>query len=77
MNHRVSFKECKYIIDLYDRGGFYRDNIYSWTELLSALGLQSLHKEMCWINSSEQKSYVFIVDERKWLIAKLKYGICF
>ena len=43
-------------------------------QVLPLFGLRSI-KPPFWIRSSDKTSYLEIVDERKWFLSKIKYGV--
>lgn len=47
----------------------------SWESTTEELGLVSKHSYGAWINTESRSSFLYVEDEKKWLLAKIKYGI--
>ena len=50
---------------------FFYENI----DFIHRLGLTSIHEYGFWLHNLKKESYLKIVDEKKWFLAKIKYGI--
>ena len=42
---------------------------------LKSHGLQSINVNRSWIHSGKQESYLEVIDEKMYLLSKLKYGV--
>ena len=71
-NKLIPYSDAKKILELQERGSWIAGH---WKKVTYKIGLRSTHYEGCWCNSTDKVSYLEIVDEKKYLLAKLKYGI--
>ena len=67
----ISFEETEKIDILDDEEVF---PVKDFREVPFLLGLKSIAHPY-WFDRLNSKSYLEIVDEKKWLLAKIKYGI--
>jgi hypothetical protein len=67
----VSIEECKILDHLDDQNVFPVDDFKKVPPLI---GLRSIMSPT-WYDGIDEKSYLEIVDEKKWFLAKIKYGI--
>ncbi len=67
----VSLEECVKLDRLDDQKVFPVDDFKKVPPLI---GLRSIMSPT-WYDSIDEKSFLEIADEKKWLLAKIKYGI--
>ncbi len=44
-------------------------------QLLNEFGLKSIGIDGCWYDSKHKTALLIVIDEKKWLLAKIKYGL--
>jgi hypothetical protein len=66
----LSFEEAERLDELDTKKVFPVD----FKKLLPLLGLRTIDPPF-WYDRYKKESYLRIVDEKKWLLAKIKYGI--
>lgn len=75
------FNDTKYITyqEAVIVGSFFRKSQMTGLEdlklFLSEFGIDTSHKYNCFYNHNSKVSYLFILDLKKWFLAKIKYGI--
>ena len=75
MKHEIiSLEEVQIILKMYEKALFPLPT-GNWQSIPAILGLKSIHPEESWMNSTKGKSFLCVVDRKKWLISKIKYGI--
>ena len=63
------------MLSLEDAKRVYNKFSFENSDFIHSLGLTSTHIYGWWLHTIEKDSYLEIVDKKKWLLAKIKYGI--